>query len=75
MSISRRHDVFMLAESGLLPKLQGRLTKQNGEPYVIYSDPAYPVRRDILAPFRGARLAPDEERFAKDMSTVRTSAE
>ena len=52
----------MLAESGLLPKLQGRLTKPNGEPYIIYSESAYPVRQDILAPFRGVRLAPDEER-------------
>ena len=75
MSISRRHDVFMLAESGLLPKLQRRLTKPNDEPYIIYGDPAYPVRRQILAPFRGARLAPDEERFTNDMSTVTTSAE
>lgn len=71
----RRHDAFMLAESGLLPKLERRLNKPNGEPYVIYGDPAYPVRRHILAPFRGARLTPDEERFNKDMSTVRISVE
>ena len=71
----RRHDAFMLAESGLLPKLETKMNKANGEPYVIYGDPAYPVRRHILAPFRGARLTPDEERFNKDMSTVRTSVE
>ena len=61
----------MLAESGLLPKLQGRLTKPNGKPYVIHSDPAYPVRRDILAPFRGARLAPGDF-FDLDPPTLET---
>ena len=71
----KRHDAFMLAESGLLPQLERRMNKPNGEPYVIYGDPAYPVRRHILAPFRGARLTPDEECFNKDMSTVRTSVE
>lgn len=65
----------MLAESGLLPKLERRLNKPDGELYVIYDDPAYPVRQHILAPFRGARLTPDEECFSKDMSTVRTSVE
>ena len=71
----KRHDAFMLAESGLLPQLERRMNKPNGEPYVIYGDPAYPVRRHILAPFRGARLTPDKECFNKDMSTVRTSVE
>lgn len=71
----RRHDAFMLAESELLHKLQNKMNKPNGDPYVIYGDPAYPVRRHILAPFRGARLTQDEARFNKDMSSSRVSVE
>ena len=35
----KRHDAFMLGVSGLSNKLN-RLQKPNGEPYVIYGDPA-----------------------------------
>ena len=52
--VGRRHDAFMLRESGLLDRLDQKMVKANGEPYVIYGDPAYPVRRHIIAPFRGA---------------------
>ena len=48
------------------------MNKPDGEPYVIYGDPAYSVRRHILSPFKGAWLTQDEEKFNKDMSTVRT---
>ena len=41
-----RHDEFILAESGLQEKLI-HITKPNGDPYVVYGDPA---------PFRGAHL-------------------
>lgn len=71
----RRHDAFMLAESGVLEKLEHRLNKANGDPFVIYGDPAYPVRRHILAPFRGARLTQAEQCFNEDTSAVRTSIE
>ena len=57
----RRHDAFMLRGSGLLDRLDQKMVKANGEPYVIYGDPAYPVRRHIIVPFRGARLTPDEQ--------------
>jgi hypothetical protein len=36
----RRHDAFMLAQSGLHEKLIN-ITKPNGDPYVVYGDPAY----------------------------------
>lgn len=71
----RRHDAFMLAASGLLPKLRQTMNKPNGDPYVIYGDPAYPVRSHIIAPFRGAHLTFAEQSFNKDMSAVRTSVE
>ena len=71
----RRHDAFMLTSSGLLPKLEQRMNKPNGDPFVLYGDPAYPVRRHIIAPFRGAQLSLAEQSFNKDMSAVRTSVE
>ena len=49
----RRHDAFMLAVSGLQEKLV-HITKPNGEPYVLYGDPAYGSSQTVLAPFRGA---------------------
>ena len=70
----RRHDAFMLAESGLLTKLQ-RFQTPSGEPYIIYGDPAYGVSRHILAPFQGARLTPQQQEFNRAMSKVRVSVE
>ena len=70
----RQHDAFMLAESGLLAKLQ-RFHTFSGEPYVIYGDPAYGVSRHILAPFHGARLTPQQQDFNRPMSKVRVSVE
>ena len=71
----RRHDAFMLAASGLLEQLQDKMNDENGGPYVLYGDPAYPIRSHLLAPFRGAHLLPVEQHFNEDMSKVRTSVE
>lgn len=64
----------MLGESGLLPKLQ-QFEKANGDPYVVYGDPAYGLMRHILSPFRGAQLNADEQQFNSLMSKVRVSVE
>jgi hypothetical protein len=37
----------MLGVSGLLPQLE-RITKPNGEPYVIYGDPAYRISTHVI---------------------------
>ena len=71
----RHHDAFMLRESGLLQELERKMNKANGDPYVIYGDPAYPVRSHVLAPFRNAQLTPAEQNFKEAMSAVRTSVE
>lgn len=71
----RRHDAFMLSVSGLLEKLEQKMTLPNGDVFVLYGDPAYLVRRHILAPFRGARLSQAEQCFNADMSAVRTCVE
>ena len=70
----RRHDTFMLAQSGLHEKLIN-ITKPNGDLYVLYGDPAYGLTQNILAPFRGAHLTVQQMQFNKRMSKVRISVE
>ena len=65
----------MLTASGLLKQLQQHMNNENGEPFVLYGDPAYPVRSHLLAPFRGAQLSPVQQQFNADMSSVRASVE
>lgn len=69
-----RHDAFMLGVNGLMEKLR-RITKPDGEPYVIYGDPAYGLNINILAPFKGNNFNAGEKAFNRDMSRVRVSVE
>ena len=43
----------MLGESNLLPLLE-RMVKPNGDPYVVYGDPAYGITRHIISPPLGS---------------------
>ena len=70
----RRHDAFMLSVSDLPLKLRP-LNRPNGEPYVLYGDPAYGLSRNILSPYRGMNLSSQENDFNKAMSSVRVSVE
>lgn len=70
----RRHDAFMLGASGLSQKLR-RFNQPNGQPYVIYGDPAYGLSCNILAPYRGAQLSQQQKDFNRSMSRVRISVE
>lgn len=70
----KRHDAFMLGVSGLAEKLR-RFQRPNGEPYIIYGDPAYGLTRNILAPFRGVRLTDDQQELNSRMSKLRVSVE
>ena len=70
----RRHDAFMLSVSGLPNKLRP-MNQPNGDPYVLYGDPAYGLSRNILSLFRGVHLRPAENEFNKAMSSVRVSVE
>ena len=69
----RRHDAFMLHESNLIPQLQAKYSAPHV--FTLYGDPAYPLCQDILAPYRGAILTPDQELFNQKMSKVRESVE
>ena len=70
----RRHDAYMLSESGILDKLR-QLTQPNGQPYTLYGDPAYGISQNIISPFCGPQLTPAEIEFNKAMSSVRVSVE
>ena len=70
----KRHDAFKLGVSGLADKLR-RFQRPNGEPYVIYGDPAYGLSRNILAPYRGVRLTDDQQEFNSQMSKMRCCVE
>ena len=52
----KRHDCAILAMSGLLQTLQRYSHGPNGEVLYIFGDPAYPLRRNLLAPYNGAQL-------------------
>ena len=60
----RRHDCALLRRSGLLNVLDNaRLVDNNGLPFALYGDPAYPVRNYLLSPFKGANLTQDQQNF------------
>ena len=69
------HDSAMLARSGLHEKLQQLDILANGNPVCIYGDPAYPHRPQLQAPFKGAWLIPEQQKWNKAMSSVHVSVE
>lgn len=71
----KRHDSAMLAESGLLAELQQHSRGPDGRNLCIYGDPAYPLRIQLQAPFRGPGLTNQEKDFNKSMSQVRVAVE
>ncbi|KXJ18454.1 uncharacterized protein LOC110232447 [Exaiptasia diaphana] len=71
----KKHDAGMLRESQLLNDLQRHAFSTTGNPMCLYGDPAYPLRVHLLAPYKHARLTPQEQAFNTSMSTVRESVE
>ena len=71
----RRHDSGMLAMSRLLPKLQQYSVDTNGNILCIYGDPAYPLRPQLQAPFKGANITAAQVLWNQSMSQVRTAVE
>lgn len=43
--------------------------------FVVYGDPAYPLRPLLMKPYLGASLTPSERAFNYDMSRVRQAVE
>jgi len=71
----KRHDSAMLRMSDLLNQLQLYSYKPNGDLLCIYGDPAYPLRLQLQAPFKGARLTPAQQDWNHSMSEVRVAVE
>ena len=71
----RRHDAGLLNDSGLLNTLQQVAFSPAGDVLCLYGDPAYPLRPQILGPFREVVLTADMQAFNKAMSEVRISVE
>ncbi|KAH9374799.1 hypothetical protein HPB48_019034 [Haemaphysalis longicornis] len=67
-----RHDAGIPRESELYEKLEAVV---QGHRYVIYGDPAYPLRPLLMKPYGGALVTRAEESFNKAMSTVRKAVE
>jgi hypothetical protein len=71
----RRHDSFLLAQSGIVPQMEARFYDGLGQPLYIYGDPAYPLRRHLMVPFKGQNLTPARRLCNKKMSQVRQCVE
>ena len=74
-SEAKRHDAAMLADSNLLTALEQHAASPTRQAMCIYGDPAYPLRVNLMAPFKGAALTAQMEAFNKSLSNVRTSIE
>ena len=71
----RRHDSGMLADSGIYQQIQQICHAPNGSPLCIYGDLAYPLRPQLQAPFRNARLNQQQAAYNTAMSKVRIGVE
>ena len=75
ISEGRKHDVGMLADSGLLNNLPRFAISPTGQPMCIYGDRAYPLRVHLQAPFRQGCLTPQMQAYNDAMSEGRVSVE
>ncbi len=63
----RRHDVHMLAVSGLESQLQSKL-HVNGMQFCLYADSAYTLREYLLVGTRGSSMSGEETVMNRDLS-------
>ena len=69
----RKHDCGILGDSGLLRELQQHAHGPNRNIFCIYCDPAYPLRQQLMGPFRSTVTTPLQDAWNKSMSQSRTS--
>ncbi len=70
----RRHDVHMLAVSGLESQLQSKL-HVNGRQFCLYADSAYPLREYLLVGFGGSSMSAEETAMNRDLSRAHVAVE
>jgi hypothetical protein len=68
----RRHDLFMLNESGLKAELENNPAFHDK---LIYGDPAYGCTNVFCCPYKGCRIDVEKQDLNKAMSGVRVSVE
>lgn len=68
----RRHDLFMLNESGFKDVLEKNSNFHNK---LIYGDPAYGCTNVFCCPFKGCRVDVPQHELNKAMSAIRVSVE
>ena len=54
---------LVLQESGPLLQTEQHLTKGDGNYWVVYGDPAYPISPQVVRPFQEALLTPEQSAF------------
>ncbi|KAE9124044.1 hypothetical protein PF002_g7954 [Phytophthora fragariae] len=69
----RRHDLFILNQSGLKTQLEINPSFHNNK--LIYGDPAYGRTNVFCCPYKGCRVNAPQMELNKDMSAVRVSVE
>ncbi|ETP37518.1 hypothetical protein F442_14680 [Phytophthora nicotianae P10297] len=73
--VGRRHDSWLLRQSGLLNILPHVLNDGYNTSYCIYGDPAYPMKPNLQVGFKGSKLTEDQIAFNAAMSKVRIAVE
>ncbi|XP_075526500.1 uncharacterized protein LOC142558232 [Dermacentor variabilis] len=68
----RRHDAGILQSSGLYAKLEKLVGPHQ---FVIYGDPAYPLKPLLMKPYGGSSLTTTQLEFNTSMSRVRQAVE
>lgn len=68
----RRHDAGILQCSGLYAKLEKLVGPHQ---FVIYGDPAYPLKPLLMKPYGGSSLTTTQLAFNNSMSRVRQAVE
>lgn len=69
-----KHDSTLLRQSNILDTISN-FTAADGTPLMIYGDKAYPISPNLITPFRGMGITPQEAHFNQCMNHLRVSVE
>jgi hypothetical protein len=70
-----RHDAGILRETNLYNQLIEKVKFNDENKYVLYGDPAYPIRELLICPFSSRNLTNEQLMFNKSMSPLRQGVE